>query len=229
MKIGCDQHIVDQPPPCPSFSSPAVFSQAVRTTTSSHRQPLKERPPTTHSYNLRRRGHTNLVSEMPGNDDNTASEVASAAAPNTISAALEQKMDTMMKALAHLATKVSNLALHVTEIDGHTTPIVSAASNHPGFPYGLPGYGGIPETQAPSTSTRPPPAIAHHHPTHYQSTKSTCPTRRHLFHPFHHTYHISHYIISQPIPPCSLSTQELRDTTRWSFRHLMGRRIPSNG
>jgi hypothetical protein len=128
------------------FSSPAVFPLAVRTTTSSHRQPLKERPPATHSYNLRRRGHTNLVSEMPGNDDNTASEVASAAAPNTTSAALEQKLDTMTKALADLATRVFNLALHVTEIDGRTTPIVSAARNHPGFPYGLPGYGGIPET-----------------------------------------------------------------------------------
>jgi hypothetical protein len=146
MRTGCDQHIVDQPPSCPNFFSPAVFSQTVRTTSSSHRQPLKERPSTTHSYNLRRRGHTNLVSEMPGNDDNTASEVASAAAPNTTSAALEHKMDTMMKALVDLATKVSNLALHVTKIDGRTTPIVSAAGNHLGFPYGLPGYGGIPET-----------------------------------------------------------------------------------
>ena len=76
---------------------------------------------------------------MPGNDDNTASEVASAAAPNTTSAALEQKLDTMTKALVDLTTRVTNLALHVTEIDARTTPIVSAVANHPRSPYGLPG------------------------------------------------------------------------------------------
>jgi hypothetical protein len=61
MRTGCDQHIVDQPPPCPSFLLSCCLPLVVRTTASSHRQPLKERPPATHSYNLRRRGHTSFT------------------------------------------------------------------------------------------------------------------------------------------------------------------------
>jgi hypothetical protein len=95
---------------------------------------------------------------MLGTEDHT-SEVASIATPNST---LEQKIETMTKALADLATKVSNLSMHMKEIDGRTTPSVSATSNHPGFPYGLPSYGGILETQAPSTSTStiPPPTAS---------------------------------------------------------------------
>jgi hypothetical protein len=45
---------------------------------------------------------------MPGNDDNT-SDVASAAATNSANAALEQKIDTMTKALANLNTAITQM------------------------------------------------------------------------------------------------------------------------
>jgi hypothetical protein len=47
-----------------------------------------------------------MVSEMPGNDDN-ASDVASAAATNSANAALEQKIDTITKALVDLTTAIT--------------------------------------------------------------------------------------------------------------------------
>jgi hypothetical protein len=164
-----------------------IFPLVVRTTTTSHRQPLLERPLAPHSYNLRRIGHTNLVSKMPGNDDNTASEVASTATPNRSRATLEQKIDTITNALVELVTRVSNLAMHVIEIDGRTTPIVSTTGNNPGFRYGIPGYGGIPETQAPSTSTMPLPATTPPPCNPLLIRQIPMPTRCHLLHPFHHT------------------------------------------
>jgi hypothetical protein len=89
---------------------------------------------------------------MPGNDDNT-SDVASAAATNSANAALEQKIDTMTKALADLTTAITQM------ISRPPTPPPPASTSPTSIPYGMSGYGGIPPLSNPAAPPIPSPPI----------------------------------------------------------------------
>jgi hypothetical protein len=122
---------------------------------------------------------------MLGNDDNT-SDVASAVATNSANAALEQKIDTMTKALADLTTAITQM------ISRPPTPPPPPASTSPtSIPYGMPGYGGIPPLSNP---VAPPITISadHHHsrstPIHLNqpSTDNLSLAATHIYHAHTH-------------------------------------------
>jgi pentatricopeptide repeat protein len=83
--------------------------------------------------------HNNLVSAMPGDDDKTKDT-----SPEPTLAELAKIMRETCSAVKDLSARVQAL-----EVAAQATTVAMPA----GFSYGLPGYGGIPLTSAPSTTT----------------------------------------------------------------------------
>ncbi|KAJ1274640.1 hypothetical protein BS78_05G077100 [Paspalum vaginatum] len=97
---------------------------------------------------------------MPGSNDGD-SVAASLVSDATTS---DQKLDHILKAVTDLTTKFTDLSTHVTDLEGRASSSSTFPPNPRDFPFGLPGYGGIPlpattttPTSAALASAQPPP------------------------------------------------------------------------